>query len=78
MWLDNLEREFTIQLWLDKLPHSRLDFWNGGTSDHSVMFLILSQVEQGAKPFKIYSFWFHDQEFLELTRKGLTKTVSVF
>lgn len=35
------------------------------------MFIVLSQVEQGGKPFRVYSSFIQDPEFLELARKSM-------
>lgn len=53
-------------------PEVRVDFHNG-SSDHKAMIIILSQVEKGAKPFRLYNSWLEDETFCEIVKEGLRK-----
>lgn len=68
-----LDRAFSSQAWLNLFPE--VEFWFGSNDDHTAMFLTLSQMEQGAKPFRLYDSWPKDQEFPTLARTGLVKPI---
>lgn len=60
---------------INLFPEVRVEFWFGSFSDHVVMLVSVTQIEQIAKPISLFDSWLKKQEFLALARTRLTKPV---
>ena len=71
-----LDRVFVNCAWLQRFPHSTVEFKSLGDSDHCLAYIRISQdVITPPKPFKFFNCWSKHADFLETVKNSWQASV---
>lgn len=74
-----LDRILVNEFWMENFGNTLVEFFEGGVSDHAYMLVSVGSVKSfGPKPFKFFSYWTENPQFLQWVTEGWESEVEGF